>query len=754
MLSRLILALTMAPLLIAPVLAFGTPAEGLVAHYPLDYTAIDRFGGLDSALHCDGTLGTGVDLPDVPKPDFPVTITGWIKPDTIDQNAWIFRNDIHDGNSYYHGLAIKMLPSGILEARVGSGFAAPSTRVNVRTSVPVLADHKWTFFSVIYRSHDDIEIFVDNSLYATESFGSGTTMTYSSAPGAIAKGNSTGLNEFSGRLDDIRMYGRVLEPWERSELFHTPYLDGLMAHYRLDGNAFDESGNDNDGTPYGVVSSSDRFEIADAAMGFAGNSTSYVDLGSGLKASFPMTFAAWIKPDTLASQSYLFRNDEHDGNAYYHGVAVTVRETGQLEGRVGSGFASPSTRRNTITIDPVIAIDQWQHVAVVFLAHDDLRLFVNGVERSTEVFGSGTGMTYSNAPGALGNRASTGLGAYDGIMDDVRVYARALTDSEIRTLYRPNVQEGLLAWYGLNGDGADATGSQPDGVTFNVTGAPDRHGIVEQSMDFAGAATSYIDIGNALKPDFPVTICAWIRPDTNHNAYLFRNDQHDGNSYYHGLAMRMRDDGRFEARVGSGFAAPSTRRNIVSLDPVIQPGVWQHVAAVFHAYDQMTLYVNGRKRDHEMFGTGTGMTYSVSPGAIGKAATSQGFDGLMDDLRVYGAALDPRAIYEVFMPDGPLTDAPEIERGTILSLSVYPNPFNPATTVAFELGARAEVTLVIYDIRGRSIRQLASGSYSAGTHAVPWRGRDDRGYSVASGVYICEIRHNDTRVFQKMTLVE
>ncbi|PID80113.1 hypothetical protein CSB20_08140 [bacterium DOLZORAL124_64_63] len=65
----------------------------------------------------------------------------------------------------------------------------------------------------------------------------------------------------------------------------------------------------------------------------------------------------------------------------------------------------------------------------------------------------------------------------------------------------------------------------------------------------------------------------------------------------------------------------------------------------------------------------------------------------------------------------------------------HPNPFNPATTLRFELAAAARCRLEVLDVRGARIRELTAGEYPAGVSHVVWDGRDDAGRGVASGVY-------------------
>lgn len=72
--------------------------------------------------------------------------------------------------------------------------------------------------------------------------------------------------------------------------------------------------------------------------------------------------------------------------------------------------------------------------------------------------------------------------------------------------------------------------------------------------------------------------------------------------------------------------------------------------------------------------------------------------------------------------------------------AVAPNPFNPSTTVRFNLAADGPATLQVFDLSGRLVRSLAGGEYTAGEHAVTWDGRRDDGAVAASGMYFVHLR--------------
>ena len=84
----------------------------------------------------------------------------------------------------------------------------------------------------------------------------------------------------------------------------------------------------------------------------------------------------------------------------------------------------------------------------------------------------------------------------------------------------------------------------------------------------------------------------------------------------------------------------------------------------------------------------------------------------------------------------------------------YPNPFNPVTRIRFDLPEAGVVRLNVYDLRGQRIRSLADGYHAAGTFAADWRGRDDKGRRVASGVYFARLEAGPYVAVRKMMLLK
>ena len=83
-----------------------------------------------------------------------------------------------------------------------------------------------------------------------------------------------------------------------------------------------------------------------------------------------------------------------------------------------------------------------------------------------------------------------------------------------------------------------------------------------------------------------------------------------------------------------------------------------------------------------------------------------------------------------------------------------PNPFNPSTTIAFELPLANQVELAVYALDGRRIATLLSGQMAAGPHQIVWNGRDDHGQQVASGAYFYRLQAGAQVQTRRMIMIK
>lgn len=82
----------------------------------------------------------------------------------------------------------------------------------------------------------------------------------------------------------------------------------------------------------------------------------------------------------------------------------------------------------------------------------------------------------------------------------------------------------------------------------------------------------------------------------------------------------------------------------------------------------------------------------------------------------------------------------------------YPNPFNPATTIGFNLPQPGNVRLVVFNVLGQEVSELANGFFPAGKHEVIWDGTNSTGVKASSGIYFYTLQAGGTRMIKKMVL--
>jgi len=84
----------------------------------------------------------------------------------------------------------------------------------------------------------------------------------------------------------------------------------------------------------------------------------------------------------------------------------------------------------------------------------------------------------------------------------------------------------------------------------------------------------------------------------------------------------------------------------------------------------------------------------------------------------------------------------------------YPNPFNPSTTIQFEIPKPSWINLEIFNISGQKITTLAEGHYETGRYEIQWNGKDQNNQQLSSGVYYYKLNSNDHFLTKKMVLIQ
>ncbi|TKJ40124.1 hypothetical protein CEE37_10335 [candidate division LCP-89 bacterium B3_LCP] len=180
------------------------------------------------------------------------------------------------------------------------------------------------------------------------------------------------------------------------------------------------------------------------------------------------------------------------------------------------------------------------------------------------------------------------------------------------------------------------------------------------------------------------------------------------------------------------------------------------------------IYYNSSYNDPEIYGT-VQLTYScVSTGLAGTGNISNSpefLDLIGGDLNLHETspcidAGDPNSPLD---PDGTTADMgalfydhglgvnsdnPLIQPST-MRLSAYPNPFNPVAVIRYQLPVMSYVSLIVYDISGRLVTELANGWQDTGEHEAIFDGSD-----LASGIYIYRLSSGDQAISGKTVLMK
>ena len=102
---------------------------------------------------------------------------------------------------------------------------------------------------------------------------------------------------------------------------------------------------------------------------------------------------------------------------------------------------------------------------------------------------------------------------------------------------------------------------------------------------------------------------------------------------------------------------------------------------------------------------------------------------------------------------GVIEDSPVILPENTALVAAYPNPFNPQTTIAYQLPKDKKVTIRIYNLMGEQVKELVNGFKRAGYLAAVWDGKDFQNNDVNSGIYLIEMQAGDYHEVRKATLL-
>ncbi|MBT4503316.1 MAG: T9SS type A sorting domain-containing protein [Gemmatimonadetes bacterium] len=140
-------------------------------------------------------------------------------------------------------------------------------------------------------------------------------------------------------------------------------------------------------------------------------------------------------------------------------------------------------------------------------------------------------------------------------------------------------------------------------------------------------------------------------------------------------------------------------------------------------------------------------------------AGAQGISGSGELLRLYGADLSRAQVRRAEFNDGRIEARVEISTALLAPVTTrlqgnYPNPFNPETTIHFDLAQAGQARLEVFDVLGQQVQTLVAGHLPAGSHRAVWSGLSESGRQVSSGVYFYRLQTVAYTQMRRMLLLK
>jgi len=404
--------------------------------------ASGKFGG---ACAFDGNDAYYVDNDADLAPSSTFSVGGWVKSSLASTRQSIVTKANQPPSSYSWGLEI-MDDS---KAQFNLWQTAGAGYLTVSGLGSVITDGVWHFIVGTYNATGTIaSLYLDGNLLGTDNTTTGTWNT--TANRFEIGGRADGYNFLTGSLDDIFFFnGKALTSDEIYSLYKTgvkklngqvnlnPELEStslrgdgnLVMYQRFEGNSVDETANNNDGTDTAITYGTSYGKVGQGALFNGSSSRIAIADNASLRLTSAFTISAWIyMSDSGNSRCVLSKDSTTSASGYRFGIHTTNKIR----------FTIPSV----VDIDDTgntIPVGTWVHIALTH-SGTNYTFYLNGIQNSN----------ISNANNSTGGTDTGFIGCstpptpqyyFYGNIDDLSVFSRALTATEISNLYNTNIKK-------------------------------------------------------------------------------------------------------------------------------------------------------------------------------------------------------------------------------------------------------------------------------------------------------------------------
>ena len=497
----------------------------------------------------------------------------------------------------------------------------------------------WSYVTVVHDGTND-KIFINGVMANAKAVGG--TLNSTTKPLGMGYNAVDGGSYFDGVLDEVQIYNYAFSDQQIADEFAAqaqfPGISSdLAAEYSFTGNTNDGSQFGNHAWNGGATPAADRFGYASNAYHFAGKDSLLAANSVQLNSDYA-TISFWVKVDALpgSGEAYLLSNggwqERWKISVPSHGKVVftTNYENGISDMDAGDGHELP--------------VGQWRHVAMVHNGAKD-KIFINGVlVNEKDVLGKLHATKY---PLCIGSNPIDGGNYFNGSLDDIQIYNRALDDLEVADLYAqqsmaPNYTDELVANYTFDGNTNDETPFHNNAQATGALLAGDRFGQANHAYAFNGASDE-ISAANSpqLNSDY-TTVSFWVNVKSlpgNGEAYLLS---------FGGWQERWKISLPQHGKVVWTTNATSGISDMDAGDGNELPlGQWKHVVMV-HDGANDKIFIDGVKKNEKGV-TGT-LNATTRPLGMGYNAVDGGsyFNGSLDEVQIYNRAFSDTEVADLY----------------------------------------------------------------------------------------------------------
>lgn len=513
---------------------------------------------------------------------------------------------------------------------------------------------------------------------------------------------------YFGQMDEVRIYNRALSATEVTELYNQgekrlikinssqagKLTDGLTGYWSFDGEgttwASASTGTvTNRGTLGGAQNMTNMSRETSPtngkigqALNFNAASSQHINTSLGLRGALfgangennPGTISVWVKPTGPPVNT--------DNNATYLPAIIGDIANGSFG--IFRGTISGSDDKiwgyngweSEATVGTTFTVGEWTHI-ILKKSSTHLCMYKNGIQ------------VECSAHNSRASAATIDIGAYlayfNGSMDELRFYNRALTDSEITELYNQGekdllkinmpqtdlIPQDLVGYWPFDGQQTnwsanttnDLSGNNNTGSMINMsTSTSPIAGIAGQGLKFDGT-NDYVQATNSssLNPSTEITLAGWVYLDYTYPgvytpkffSFISKNTPNDGGYllWFDDNNFGIGGDGRFTAMFAAGNAFDGAWGGKPSTDGFLLPKEWTHVAVTYNTSTQsIKFYKNGVIFRDTTYDSGNGNLSSTNNLLInyGTDSWKNYFKGTTDEVRIYNRVLSANEVAALY----------------------------------------------------------------------------------------------------------